>query len=105
MSFKPEQLSPTVYEAYKKGPMAWIYVVRLAIEEGCRDLGTLASIAFFLHHPELKGRKLKVGEQELITQWKGFQTFIKLFLRPDHRGRAATDDVWVDGKIITSEGY
>lgn len=80
MPFNPNHLPPTVYEAYKKGPTAWIFVIRTAIEVGYKNPDKLTDIAFYLHHPELGGETIKMNDTKLIAQWKGFRQIIKTLL-------------------------
>lgn len=89
MSFNPKLLPPTVYEVYKHGPMAWILVIKTAIELKITNIDKLTNIAFFLHHPELNGRPLVVGETKLIAQWKGFRTLIAPLLQKRQQSRGA----------------
>lgn len=80
MSFSPNKLPNTVKKAYELGPLAWVHVIRTAINVGMRDLDELADIAFYLHYPDLKGRPLKVGETELVEQWVSLRSLIKPIL-------------------------
>lgn len=80
MTFNPKLLPPTLYEAYKKGPTSWVFVIKTAIELGIRNSDKLTDIVFYLHHPELKGRQLRVGETKLIESWKLFRFLIKLLV-------------------------
>lgn len=80
MPFNPKLLPPTLYEAYKKGPTSWVFVIKTAIELGIKDTDKLTDIVFYLHHTELKGRQLWVGETKLIGSWKLFRFLIKLLV-------------------------
>lgn len=80
MKFNPKILPYNVKKIYKLGPLAWIYVIRVAINEGISDIDFLTDIAFYLHHPELKGRSLEIGETDLIESWTSFRSLIKPLL-------------------------
>jgi hypothetical protein len=80
MSFNPESLTPTVYEVYKLGQGFWILTVSCAIQANYRDAATLTNIAFYLHHPDLKGRALTADEKQLIAEWKAFHSKVKQML-------------------------
>lgn len=77
MAFHPEQLPITVYEIYKCGPVAWILTVQSAVQVKITNIDTLTNIAFYLHHPELSGRRLRKDETKLIAEWKAYRTKIK----------------------------
>lgn len=94
MSFSPDKLPNTVKKVYELGPLAWVLVVRTAIDIGMRNLDELADIAFYLHYPDLKGRQLKVGETELVEQWVSLRSLIKPILNsiPDNTSELTTID-------------
>jgi hypothetical protein len=77
MAFNPASLPPDVYSAYKLGPLNWPVVVKTAVQRGLTDLDWLASVVFYLHHPERNGQQIAAHETPMITQWKGFRTLIK----------------------------
>jgi len=62
MSFDPKKLPSRVYEAFKLGAVAWPLVVQKAVAEGITDVDELASIVFYLNHPERNGRPISAGE-------------------------------------------
>lgn len=115
MTFNPKQLPPTVYDIYKLGPIGWIFVVQTAIQLKITNINELTNIAFHLHHPELKGRSLQIGETQLIGQWKGFRALIKPLIpvwgkssasrtnNPDSDGFA--DIIVASGPGATSASY
>jgi len=57
------------------GSPGWL--VRTAVENGIRDVDRLASIVFYLHHPERNGRAIDPSETAMIAQWKNWRTLIK----------------------------
>ena len=81
MSFNPKRLPPTVYKVYQFGASMWILTVVMAIQMKIKDIDLLADIAFYLHHPELKGRSLRHDEIKLIAEWKSYRTLIKRLLK------------------------
>ena len=78
MSFHPKQLPTTVRRAFQEGPIAWIFIVKTAIQENIRDINKLTDMVFYLHNPELIGRQLRVGETKLIAEWKRYRALIRL---------------------------
>jgi hypothetical protein len=77
MAFNPATLPADVYAAYKLGPLNWPVVVKTAVQKQITDLDKLASIVFYLHHPERNGQQIGAHEKEMINQWKGFRNLIK----------------------------
>lgn len=77
MAFNPAALPADVYAAYKLGPLNWPVVVKTAVQKQITDLDKLASIVFYLHHPERNGQQIAAHETQMINQWKGFRTMIK----------------------------
>ena len=76
MAFDPKELPPGVYNAFKKGPLAWPLVVQQALNAAIFNVNKLADIVFYLHHPERIGHPLKPHEAKLINQWKAFRTMV-----------------------------
>ncbi|MEP7366532.1 MAG: hypothetical protein ABI972_25020 [Acidobacteriota bacterium] len=78
MAFDPQTLPSTVRDAYfTYGAIGWMAVVQTAVQAGISDVDRLASIVFYLHHPERNGKKIEASEPEMINQWKAFRTLIK----------------------------
>jgi len=77
MAFDPSSLPKNMYEAYKGGPLMWPVVVQKGVESGIKDVDFLASVVFYLHHPQRNGRPIATDETAMIEQWKGFRTLIK----------------------------
>lgn len=78
MAFDPHTLPKTVQDAYfNLGVVGWMAVVQTAVTSGITDLDRLASITFYLHHPERNGKKIEAHESEMIKQWKAFRTLIQ----------------------------
>lgn len=75
-NFDPNTLPPSVREAFKMGALAWPLMVQRAITAGIKDLDKLASIVFYMHHPERNGQPIAAHEQKLITEWKAFRSMI-----------------------------
>lgn len=80
MSFDPNTLPPSVRNAFAMGAMAWPLVVQKALGAGITDLDYLASVVFYLHHPERNGRQIQSHETELIKEWKSFRAMIRPFV-------------------------
>lgn len=77
MAFTPNSLPATVREAYNTmGVVGWVGVVQTAIQAGIRDVDRLASIVFYLHHPERNGKQIASYESSMIKEWKAFRTLI-----------------------------
>jgi len=74
--FNPNTLPPGVREAFNLGMLGWSLMVQRAVQEGITDLDRLASIVFYMHHPERNGKPIEAWEQSMISQWKGFRTLI-----------------------------
>lgn len=78
MSFDAKRdLSPAVYDVFAQGPLAWPLLVQTAVKAGVRDVDRLASIVFYLHHPERGGRQIDPGETGMVAEWKSWRTLIK----------------------------
>jgi hypothetical protein len=78
MPFDPKRdLPPTVYDVYAHGPIAWMWLVRTAVEEEIYDVDRLASVVFYLHHKERGGRQIDPSETTAIAEWKNWRTLIK----------------------------
>ncbi len=77
MAFTPDSLPASVREAYKTmGALGWAAVVQTAVQAGISDADRLASIVFYLHHPERNGRQIASYESSMIKEWKAFRTLI-----------------------------
>ncbi len=106
MAFNPKtDLKPQIYEQYKLGPLAWPAVVKTAVElndpdKKYRDVDWLASVVFYLHHPERNGRKIDPGETAMIAEWKNWRTLIKPMVpamaatKPESPGSATPAAKW-----------
>jgi hypothetical protein len=106
MAFNPTSLPPSVYEAYKSGPLAWPLVVQRAVDEDIRDLDRLTSIVFYLHHPERNGRKIAANESDMIDQYNGFKALIGPMVpavKKPHKGAPAPPAV--DWSIDDTEAW
>jgi|RhiMetdeSRZDD1v2_1073273.scaffolds.fasta_scaffold758906_1 hypothetical protein len=78
MAFDPNSLPAVVRDAYfTLGVLGWMAVVQKAVQAGITDVDRLASIVFYLHHPERNGKKIEAHESKMIEQWKAFRTLIK----------------------------
>lgn len=75
-TFNPNNLPADVREAFKMGPLAWMLMVQRAVKAGITDIDRLASIVFYMHHPERNGQPIGAGEQTMINQWKSFKVLI-----------------------------
>jgi hypothetical protein len=53
-----------------------MWLVRTAVDNGMRDIDRLASVVFYLHHPERGGRQIDVSETAAIEEWKNWRTLI-----------------------------
>jgi hypothetical protein len=49
----------------------WSLAVGLSIASGNRNANELTNMIFFARHPELKGRRIRRGEQALADEWTG----------------------------------
>lgn len=76
MAFDPKSLPSNVYKAYQIGAFNWMVVVEEAIKVQMNDKSELASIVFYLHHPERNGKPIAAHEVKEINQWKAFRTLI-----------------------------
>jgi OmpA family len=70
-------LSPALYDVFAQGPLAWPLFVQTAMKAGIRDADRLASIVFYLHHPERSGRQIDPAETGMVAEWKSWRTLIK----------------------------
>ncbi|MEO7672933.1 MAG: hypothetical protein ABIU09_02510 [Pyrinomonadaceae bacterium] len=77
MVFDPKKLPATVYEAFKLGPGVWPVMVEHAIQANITDVDQIASIVFYLHHPERMGSPLRSDETNLIEEYKAFRKTVK----------------------------
>jgi penicillin-insensitive murein endopeptidase len=74
-----------VRKAIGMGGAMWPLALSRAIARGYRDTGTLANIAFFMHHPERNGRPIATNEpgaSGLIELWKFFRDAAKNMISP-----------------------
>jgi hypothetical protein len=69
-------LPSAVYDVFAQGPFYWMLLVRTAVDKEIYDVDRLASVVFYLHHPERGGRKIDLSETEAITEWKNWRTLI-----------------------------
>jgi hypothetical protein len=103
MAFNPRKdLYPEVYEAFDYGPLAWMLVVKNAIDKALEATGRLpkldwlASVVFYLHHkerqlPDGSYRAIDTSEEASIAQWKNFRTLIKPLMPT---GRNSCRSLW-----------
>lgn len=104
MPFDPNTLPASVRDAYfTMGAIGWMAVVQAAVRAGITDLDRLASITFYLHHPERNGKQIEAHESEMIKQWKAFRTLIKPAVpylnkpsKPDPSPAGTPDDWYIE---------
>jgi phosphatidylserine/phosphatidylglycerophosphate/cardiolipin synthase-like enzyme len=88
-TFRLDNLPPTVQQAFKKGGAWWRDAVDAAIAAGRKDLNELASVIFFMQHPErmtADGRK-RIEENDkdfykLRAEWLLYLTIVTRLLKP-----------------------
>lgn len=85
MAFDPTTLPSNVYKAYQVGFFNWMALVEEAIKIQMTDKDELASIVFYMHHPERNGKPIQSHELDMISQWRGFRTLIgaRLAIEPE----------------------
>ena len=64
-------------------------------QKGITDQNQLANMLFFARHPELAGRRIRLGEKELAKQWQNFRDKIA---RPTIKDRFTSE-------ILLDESY
>jgi len=80
MAFRVNDLPAAAQAAFNNGPLAWMLVVQECIKAGMTNADELASIVFYLHHPERGGKPIQASEKTLVEQWKAFRDLIKPLL-------------------------
>ncbi len=80
MAFRVNDLPAAARAAFAYGPLAWMLVVQECIKAGMTNADELASIVFYLHHPERGGKPIQPSEKTLVEQWKAFRDLIKPLL-------------------------
>lgn len=80
MAFNQNKLPKLVREGFNRGTKMWIDTVKKALEVDYTNVDKLTDMVFYMHHPELLGRPLRVGESKLIAEWKFYRTLIRVLV-------------------------
>jgi hypothetical protein len=81
MAFHPSHLPLPMQMEWVKGPSNWKGLIYAACNVGLYKTDYLASVVFYLHHPERNYRPIDAHETSLIAEWKEWKRKIEDTMR------------------------